>query len=88
MVVSNGRQHRDEAVVPMRQRKGEEFVEDFLLVGDSGEQPVEVLFVDALGEESDNFEEVTSIGAEFAERWRSEGELYGCCQGLIAVRPR
>ena len=53
-VVADWCQHCDESVAPIRQRKNTEFVEDVLSVGDGGEKPVEVRFVNALGEESES----------------------------------
>ena len=66
-VVPNWCQHCDEVIAPVRQRKSTEFVEDVLSVRDGGEEPIEVVLVDAVGEERDHSEEVTGIRAEFAE---------------------
>jgi hypothetical protein len=85
-VVSDWCQHCDETVAPVRQRKNAESVEGVLSVGDGGEKPVEVIFVDTLREESNNFEEVTCIGAETMERWGGEGEFDGGGEALVTTR--
>jgi hypothetical protein len=66
-MVSDRRQHCEKAVVPVCQRKETELVKDVLLLGDCGKKPVEVLLVDALGKESDNFKEVAYIGSKCEE---------------------
>ena len=84
-MVSDRRQHGSKVVASGRQRQEREFVEYDLPVGDGGKQPVEVVLVDALREEGDNSEEVTGVGAEVAERRRSEREFDGGCQALVVV---
>ena len=76
-VVSDWGQHRDEAVVTVRQRKNTKFVKDVLSVGCRGEQPVEVPLVDPFWEESDHPEELASTGGDFLERWGG-GRLVEC----------
>ena len=44
----------DESIASIHQGKGAEPVEDPHSVGDGGKQPVEIVLVDALREESDN----------------------------------
>lgn len=51
----------------------------------SGEKSVEVLLTHALWEESDDFGEVTGMGAEFVECQGSEGELDSSRQVQLAV---
>ena len=87
-VVSNWCQHGDEVVAAMSQRKDAKFVEDVLSIGDCWEQPVEVILVNSVWEECDNFEEIAGVGAEFLECWRSERDFCGCRQTLIEVRPK
>ena len=57
-VVSDWRQHRNEAVAPISQRKNAEFIEDLLSVGDGWKKPVKIFLIDALREESNDSEEV------------------------------
>ena len=57
-IVSDRRQQRNEAVAPIGQGENTKFVENILSVGGGGEEPIEVLLIDPLGEESDNSEEV------------------------------
>ena len=52
----------------MCQREDTEFVEDGSSTGDGRKQPVKVVLIDPLREESDDAEEVTGIGTEFAKR--------------------
>ena len=56
----------------MCQGENTKFVEDICSVGDGGKQPVNVVLVDALGEESDNRKEVASIGAKLLEHGGGE----------------
>ena len=70
------------------QGKDTELVEDVLSVGDDGKEPVKVFLVYSLWEESDNAEEVTSLGTEFDERRRSKGEFYGCSKALVMICPK
>jgi hypothetical protein len=51
---------------------------DVLAVGDGGEKPIEVLLVDALGEESDKSEEVSRVWAEATQCLGGKGEFDGC----------
>ena len=76
--MSNRRQRGKEAVVSMSDRRNAEPVEDALPVGNGRKQPVEVIPVDALGEESSHPQEVTGLRAVIAEGWRGEVEFYGC----------
>ena len=85
-VISERRQHRDESVAPICQRKDTGFVEDGSSVGDGGEQPIDVVLIDALREESDDTEEVTGAGTKFAECRRSKRKFDRCCQALVVVR--
>ena len=76
-VLSDRCQHRYEAVAPIRQRKDAEFVENVLSVGDGGKQPIEVVLIDALWKEGDNFEEFSGTGSGLGElRERSESAEY------------
>src|ERR1700753_826903 len=84
-IVSNWCQHRNEAIVPIRQRENAELVEHVLSVRDRGEKPVQIFLVYALREEGDDSEEVTSVGAEVAEHRGSEREFEGCCQALVVI---
>ena len=84
-VVSDGCQHCDETVAPMRQRKHTEFVKGVLSVGNGGEKPVEILLVDALGEKSNDSEEVSCIGTEAEECWGIKREFDGRGQALVEV---
>ena len=60
---------------PFRCVRDTGFVKNIPSIGDRGEQPVEAVFVSALGKESDDSEEVTSSGAEVGESWGSEREF-------------
>ena len=71
-IVSDWRQHSNEVVASVRQRKNGELVKDVLSPGDGGEKPVEVVLVDALREKGDHSEKVPGVGAEFAECGGSE----------------
>ena len=84
-VVSDWRQHCDEAVAPVRQRKNAKCVEDVPSVGDPGKKPVEGFLVDALGKESDHSEEVAGGGAEGEECRGSEREFDGRSEALVVV---
>ena len=84
-IVSDWCQRRDEAVVPIRQRKNIELAKHVLSVGDGGEKPVKVFLVDSLREESDYFEEVTRLRAEAVERWGSKREFHDCCKALVVI---
>jgi hypothetical protein len=53
----------------MRQRKKTELIKGGLYVGDVWKKPVEVILVDALGEESDDSKEVARTRAKAAECW-------------------
>ena len=66
-IISEWRQHRDESPAPIRQRKNAELVEDVGSVEDGREQPVEIVLIDALREEGDDFEERSCIGPKFLE---------------------
>ena len=84
-VVSDWRQHRDEAVAPICQRKNTEPVEGVLSVGYGGKKPVEVFLVDALGEEGDHSKEVTRNRVEATECRGGQREFQGFCKALIVV---
>ena len=84
----NWRQHRDETVALVRQRKNVESVEDVLSVWDDGEKPVDVVLVDPLREEGDDSDEVMRRGAEAMESRGCERELEGCRKALIVIRPK
>ena len=71
-IVSEGRQHRDEVVASICQRKCTKLVEYAQSVGDRGEQPVKVVLTDTLREECDDSEDFTGDGTEVAECWGSE----------------
>ena len=71
-IVSDRGQRRDEAVAPIHQRGDTEFIEDVPSSGGGGEEPVEVVLDDALGEENEDSEEIMRIVAETAEYRGSE----------------
>ena len=64
--------HCYEPIVSMRERKNAEGVEDSGSIGDDRKQPVKVFLVDALREESDDFEKASGVGSMFPEHWRGE----------------
>ena len=66
-IVSEWRQHPDESVDPICQRKNAEFVEDPFSVRDAGKQPENVTLINTLREKSNDLEDVMSVGAEFLE---------------------
>ena len=68
-------------------RKSTGFVEDICSVGDIGEQSVYVVLINTLREESDNSEEIVSIGSEFLEHRGGQRKFDNCGQALVAVRP-
>ena len=82
-VVPDRCQCGDEIFASRGQRKNTEFVDDVLSIGNGGEQPVEVVLVNALGEKRDDFKEVTGMRAEFEECGGSERELDRCRQALV-----
>ena len=65
-MVSKWGQHCDEVAASISQGKGAELVED---VFPAWKQPVEVIFVNALREERDDFEKPSSIRAEALKHW-------------------
>jgi hypothetical protein len=71
-VVPEGCQHCDESVASIRQGENAKFVENLLPVRDVQEQPVKVVLIDTLGEESDHFKERAGVRAEFLEQGGSE----------------
>ena len=87
-VVSEGRQHHDEVVASVCQRKNTKVVKDVCSVGDCGKQPVKVILVDALREECDNSENFTGDGTEVAECWGGEREFYGRFKAIVASCPK
>src|SRR5882762_7579239 len=74
-MVSEWRKHRDEPVASIGQGKNAELVEDLNDVGDGGEKPVEVVLVDALWVEGDDFQKPSGTRAECLEQRRGEREL-------------
>jgi hypothetical protein len=60
-----------------------ECVEEVLSVGNGGKKPVKVLLVEALGEESNDSEDVAGVGAEASECGGSKREFDGCGQALV-----
>ena len=72
----------------MGEGKSAEFVHNGLSIGGGRKQPVEVVLVDALREESDDFEELAGVRAEPAECRGSEREFYGCSQTLVVIRSK
>ena len=72
-MISDGGQHGEEVVVSIRQRKNTESVEDVVCFWDGRKKPIEVFFVDALREESNNSKEVTCMGTKALKCRRSEG---------------
>ena len=71
-MVSDWCQHGDEIVALRGQGKNTEFVEDFLSIGNGGEQPVEVILVNTLGEKCNDPKEVTGMRTKLAECGGSE----------------
>jgi hypothetical protein len=67
-IVSERCEHRDESIAPICQRKDAELVEDTGSVRDGGEQPFEVVLVDALWEKCDDSKKRSGIGAKFLEQ--------------------
>ena len=82
-VVPDRCQCGDEIFASRGQRKNTEFVDDVLSIGNGGEQPVEVVFANPLGEKRDDPKEVTGVWAKFAECGGSEREFNRCRQALI-----
>jgi len=68
-IVPEWREHRDEPVVSICQGKNAERIEGVCDIGDSGEQPANIIFVDALGQEGNDSEKRSCIRAELLERW-------------------
>ena len=66
-MISEWDQHRDVSIAPVCQRKDAKPVEYGGSVGDGRKQPVEVVFINALWEESNDFEESSSIRAKCFE---------------------
>ena len=71
-MVSEGCQHCDKPIASVRQGEHAEVIEDVRPVRDGGEQPIEVLLIDALGEEGNDFEQPSGIRAKFLEHRRGE----------------
>ena len=84
-VFSDRCQHCDEPVVPICQRKDAEFVEDVLSVGDRGKEPIEVVLVHALREESDHSQKVAGVGPELVESGGSKRQFDRCRQALVVI---
>ena len=74
-VVSEWRKHRDKSVAPICERKDAEPVKDVGSVGDGRKKPVNIVLVDTLREESNDFKKRSGIGAEFLEHGGGEGEF-------------
>jgi len=72
----------------MRQGKNTELVKDTCSVRDGGKQPAEVVLINTLREEGDNFENRSGVRAEFLKRGGSQRKFNGCCQALVVVRPK
>ena len=87
-VVSEGCQHCDEVGASICQGESAECVKDARYVGDCGKQPVEVVLIDALREERDNFEDFTSDGTELVECRGGEREFYDCSKALVTNCPK
>ena len=87
-IVSEWCQHHDEAIASIGQRKNAEFVESVPSVGDAGEQPLEIVLVDALREEGDDSEEVAGVGAEFLKRRRGKRQLDRGGEALVMLRAK
>ena len=66
-VVSEWREHRNESVAPICQGNDAELVEDVSSVRDSGEQPIKIVFINALREECDDSEKRRAIRAKVLE---------------------
>ena len=69
----------------MCQRKNAELVEDLRSVGDGWKQPVKVVLVNTLGEEGDDLEERSGIGAKFLEHGGGERKFDRCCEALVML---
>ena len=87
-MVSEWPQHCDEAIVLVCQRKDTEFVNNAPSVGDSGEQPVKVVFVDTLREEGNDPKKPPGIRAEFFECRGGKRKLNGGSKtlGVVCVK--
>ena len=83
---SQWRKHCDESIVLMRQRKDVERVKDDGPVGDGREQPVEVVLIDSLREESDDLKEPPGVRAEFSEHRRGQREPDRSRETLVISR--
>ena len=69
-------------------KKRTELVEDVLFVRDGGKEPIEVVLIHPLWEESDNSQKIAGTGAELAEGGRSEREFDRGSQALIVLCPK
>ena len=66
-VISKWGQHRDESIASICQGENAEIVEHVRCVGVGREQPINVLFVNALREEGEDSEKLFCVGAELLE---------------------
>ncbi|KAF9784771.1 hypothetical protein BJ322DRAFT_1021446 [Thelephora terrestris] len=73
-IVSEWRQHRNDLVASIFQRKNMKLLKN----------PVEAVLIDASWEESDNSEEFTGMGAEFTECRSGVREFNGCSKAFVA----
>ena len=67
--------HLDKSFAPIRQRKNAKGIEDFPSIGYSREEPVQVLLIDALGEEGDNCEKFPGVRAKLFEHRRPQRQF-------------
>ena len=85
-VVSEGDQHCDEAVAPVREGENAEFVEDGGYIGDGREQPVEVTLIDTLREEGNDSKKVSRVRAKPFEHGGVEREFDCSTKALVVFR--
>jgi len=63
--------------------KDVEPIKDHFPVGDGGKQPIEVVLINTLREESNDSKEIMCIRAKVLEHWRGEWQIDGGCQALV-----
>ena len=84
-MVPEWRQHCHKSFASIRQGEDAECIEDVCSVGGGGEQPLEVVFVDALREEGNDSKEPSGVRAEFLEHWRSKRKLDGGREAMVVL---
>ena len=84
-IISEWCEHRDESIASVCQRKNAELVEEVRSVGDGGKQPVEVVLINTLREEGDNFEERPCVGAKLLEHQGGERKFDSSGEALVML---